>query len=253
MKKRLSEIGFSVFYLLAALVVIAVIGIVAWKVFAKKPGTMESSSNSQTTQNTQQVPKQELATYKNDKARITFQYPTTWKSESQDLVNPNDGSYDGTKGSITSPSGNKLVWNYVFVGGGGGQCEPLPSDQPFHPGNDCPSKQIISVEKVQTIKNPSNAPGDIFQDSMFITKTKYLSNASGEKESFQICLDPYFTSTTNGHTDMTPTPETVMGFLAPCEFFKIGFGANFSVNSEADFNSPDAKTAEQIMKTFNSY
>lgn len=70
--------------------------------------------------------------------------------------------------------------------------------------------------------------------------------------SYHICLDPYDTINTVTQEDETPHVGSFTGFVLPCNFYATGFNAQFDVKDENDFNSEDAKTAEQIMKTFNS-
>lgn len=243
--------GFSVIELLVVVIFLSIVGFIGWKVWTSRNG---AKSPSNTTQNSSRSSKTEVKdtwlTYKNDEAKITFQYPETWKSESSDTFRYDDGSFGGVGGSLTSPSGNKLSWIFQVAGGKGGDCEPAPADKPFAQGNKCASKQIISVEKAQTVKSPGTTFRNMFEDSLFITRTKYMS--TDNKVSYQICLDPYYTSQTDAHDDGTPHVGTQMGLLFPCAYWDTGFNAKFVVANEGGFKSADAKTAEQIMKTFNS-
>lgn len=253
MKKN--QKGFGILPVLLIIVVIFVLGIVSFRVFQKnETSQFDEQNTSKTSVSTAPNPTENEAGWQkftNEESGIQFSYPENWKSESADTVRYDDGSFGGVGGTLTSPNGNKLEWILQSAGGKGGDCSPGENDLAFSEGNVCHSKEILSVEKAQDVNNSSNALYRSFlKDSLFITRTKYLSSLSN-KITYQICLDPFYTSITDNHLDETPIPIVKMGLYFPCEYWSSGFNAKFEVKNEADFNSADAKTAEKIMKTFN--
>ncbi|HET7637497.1 MAG TPA: PsbP-related protein [Ktedonobacteraceae bacterium] len=253
MKKN--QAGFGAIGFIAIFIVIAVIGLATWRVLAHKSEDKKAPvANTTTTQQTAaETPKKEVKwlTYKNEEAGITFRYPEDWVHKAERIESY--GSFGGVSGTLTAPSGSKMTWVFQIIGGKGGGCEAAETDVPFAAGNKCSSKQIISVEKAQSIKPPTGKDyRNIFEDSLYITRTKHLSMWGDGKTTYQICLDPYYTSETNTHSDETPKPSTFMGLYFPCAYWDTGFNAKFEVPNEAGFNSADAKTAEAIMKTFDS-
>ncbi len=247
--------GFSIAGLVIILIVViatVVVGFYVWRSNHPVSSDAVSVNNASDSNSEKEVtkPKETWLTYKNEEAGITFQYPSTWHSESADILRYEDGAFGGIGGTLTSQAGNKLTWIFQLAGGRGGNCDPNPGDTAFMPGNKCSSKQVISFEKAQSVTPPTNKNfRNMFEDSLFITRTRYLSSIGGET-TFQICLDPFYTD--KSHIDETPRIGTRMGLLFPCEYWDTGFNAKFEVKSEADFTSPDALTAEKIMKSFNS-
>lgn len=202
-------------------------------------------------------------TYTNTDGGITFQYPSDWTSRVTEEAPYADGTFSGVYGVVTSLTGGQLGWIYRVAGGKDSpSCAPGANDSPFAPGNRCASKQIISVEQIASIKSSAGKKSsNLFKDKMYITKTKFDSGAPGyysgpspngsqypsHKTTYQICLDPY-----SNEDQALPKVGTEMGFELPCRYLSTGFNAVYPVNSLADFDSPDAKTAVLIMKSFNS-
>ena len=195
--------------------------------------------------------------YSNDEAGLTFKYPSSWKNQVTTI--PWDYGFAGISGTITSPSGNKLTWIYQVIGGkGDAECTPNARDVAFAANNACSSKQILSVQQIPSV-TPSLATSfrNMFGDSLYITETKYVAGKdgnplTGQKDTsptYQICLDPF----THDEGSPPPTLGTSMGFEVPCNYWDTGFNVEFPVKGAADFNSADAKTAIQMMKSFNSY
>jgi hypothetical protein len=228
-----------------------------------KSSTQPSKSNVATTPAPTYDSYADWSTYANQQAGLTFKYPSTWTSQ----VNPNStyttgSSFAGVSGTITSPSENALTWVYLVVGGKGGDCTPNPSDIPFAPGDKCASKQIVSVEQLQSVKPPTGKTfRNLFGDSLYITETKFdggpgffagypntTALAARDTVRYQICLDPFF----KNEGANPPRVGTTMGLEMPCSYWDTGFSVIFPVKSLADFNSPDAQTAKQIMRSFNS-
>jgi hypothetical protein len=241
MIRKSSSKGFSIAGVLIVLVALIVTGIAGWYVYQSHKNTV-STDHVNKQRNDKMV---SWETYRNEKTGITFQYPDTWKVETTENKSPHDGGWDAVVGTVTSPEGRKLTWTYSNVGGSGGDCFPEPGNKPFQSGNNCSSKQILSVEKVRELKGNNQSP--FFSDhTLFVTRTKYQERGSDTEVKYQICLDPY-------RDDQEPEPKTVMGLVFPCQFWRLGFNAKFEVKDEQAFNSSDAKTAERIMKTFNTY
>jgi hypothetical protein len=244
-----SEKGFAVLEVLAVLVTVAIIiGLAGWYVRAHQKGRPAASDQSQTSQkqdSSNDKKPEAWLTYKNEEAGLTFQYPENWESTAKETFRYDDGAFGGVGGTLTSQQGNELTWVYQVAGGKGGECKPNPGDVPFTSGNNCASKQIVSIEKISSVVPKTTSFRNLFEDNLFITRTKYMPSGASDKISYQICLDPF-------SEDEPPEVGTRMNLLFPCEFWDTGFNVKFEVKDEAAFNSPDAKTAERIMKSFNS-
>jgi hypothetical protein len=255
MKNSQSGLGHIVVIALIFLVV-GVIGFIGWKVYDIQHPEPKTDPVILKETKSPPTPKEEKVTwvtYKNEEAGLTFDYPDNWKHEVGETGRGDDGDFWGVSGTVTSPRGNELTWIYMLAGGSGGGCEPDPGDIAFEPGNKCSSKKILSVEKAQVVKmNPASTHRNMFDDQLIITRTKYLSSQPGSDITYHICLDPYYTSDIEANTERAPKVGTSMGLLFPCAFWKTGFNVRFDVKTESDFNSTDAKTAEKIMKTFDS-
>lgn len=251
--------GFGAIEGVVILVIVGLLGGVGWYVFDSNK-TNDSLDNAEKSNQVSTAKKSTDSSlyvgwkeYKHKDAKITFKYPITWVSHEDEDYRDEQG-FGGASGTVTAPSGKKLEWAYYFVGGKGGFCEPDLNDVPFKAGNKCSSKQILSVEEVGSIEAPKyddRENRDLFGDKLFITRTKYLST-NGEL-TYQICLDPYHTIKTEFLDDNTPHPGTEMGLLSPCEYWSAGFNVKFEVNNELEFKSTEAKTAELIMRSFNSF
>jgi len=252
--------GFSVYIVLLLIVVLGVLGSTGWlawrhsrKDTAIIPQSVETPAKKTVEPKTEEPTSVTWETYKNEEAKLTFKYPSTWESKVEGATYYNDGTFGGVSGAITSPQGHPLSWVYQIMGGKGGDCQPAANDIPFATGNKCSSKQIISAEKSRNVTAPVNTGfRNLFGDTLYITHTKYLASTSNAKPTYQICLDPYYTAKTNTHDDETPTAHTSMGLLFACEYWSTGFNAKFTVKDEADFTSNEAKMAEEIMRTFDS-
>jgi Tfp pilus assembly protein PilV len=279
LQRPTKQSGFSIVE--ASLIVFVVVALAAtsFVVYQRhKPISIKNSAATGSTQTTTQPkttdttttpaqpvdPYAEWKIYSDQQAHITFKYPADWTSK----INPNSyyttgTNFAGTSGTLTSPNGNTLTWIFQVIGGkGDAGCTPNPNDTPFSPGDKCASKQIISVEQIPSVRPaPGQTFRSLFGDSLYITETKVDTGASGsfasypgatppanDTTTYQVCLDPY---TANEGLD-PPKIGTVMGFELPCEYWDTGFGVIFPVKSATDFNSPDAKTAILIMKSFNS-
>jgi len=263
-KKSKVEKGFSVveaLLVIGTLVLIVAAGYVVYKGHHKTSSKPEASSTTNAVSNPQTTPTQDTnpyaswKTYMNQEAGLTFKYPPNWDSQVSEMQPYSDGSFAGAVGTLTSPSGNPLYWVYQVIGGKGDVgCTPAAGDTPFAPGNKCPSKQIISVEQIPSVKTTKTFR-NLFGDSLYITETK-ISEAYNpitgktleNSPSYQICLDPF----TDGEGKSAPVVSTVMGFELPCEYWDTGFNAMFPVANATGFNTVDAKTAVLIMKSFGS-
>lgn len=244
--------GFSVIGIIAVIVAVLAMGATGWYVWQKNQGGESTQTNntpgsSQRNDNTNAEEKQDIkwVAYKNKEAKITFEYPVTWKHEEGKTEYFEEGARLGqVTGAVTAPSGKKLEWVYAVWGGKGGSCTPGVEDVPFAQGNICSSKQIISNEKLPPLDGPNNP---LLRNPLHITKTKYRSSGDLSGITYQICLDPM----DEGSADSSK-PGVRMNLLFPCEFWSTGFNAKFQVDNEEDFNSEESRTAEAIMRSFDT-
>lgn len=83
----------------------------------------------------------------------------------------------------------------------------------------------------------------LFNDGLYITKTKYRPLGNGGDISYSLCLDAH-------SNDYIPRAhEPLMGVVFECGFWDTGLNMTYSVKSEADFSSDEAKIVEQIMRS----
>ncbi len=250
-KQRLGSQGFGLVYILLLIMVLSVVGFSFWRLHTgtSKPNT-KTAITSQGTRTksapTIDKPADQWIEYRNDQARILFKHPASWQVSTDAPRYADDGSLGEVSGKVTSPSGAELTWQYAVWGGGGGECEPGENDVPFADGNKCGSKQIYSADY---LPGPSLATNQVIRTQHFVfSKSKFRAQGSGLPSTYQLCLDTYYPDGQDLYAI-----GTTMGFLMPCGFFKTGFGATFPVASQADFSSPEAQTAEQIMRTFDTF
>lgn len=263
MTKHKDSRGFSVVGVLLILVVIGILGFTGWFVYrSQSAATEDYSSQAKTSQPTKPEavssadPYADWKTYTNQEAGLTFRFPASWKDNVADVIRYNDGSFGGVSGTLKSPSGNTLTWVYYLIGGKDGpMCSPAASDVPFSSTDKCTSKQIYSVEKIASVRGSNVAARNLFEDSLYITETKYytpggtrdsITERTSDKPMYQICLDAGY--------DSYPAPKvgTDMGVSEACDWYSTGFNVTFPVKDQAGFNTADAKTAKLIMKSFGS-
>jgi hypothetical protein len=258
-----NESGFSAIELIMVIVIIGLIGAVGYLVYRNHHKSTNKAVTSQSVKpaaNNKTVgTSSNWKTYTNNIAGLTFQYPSNWKINSSDLKPLDDGTWAGVSGSVTSPNNNKLIWIFQVVGGRGGNCEPNSGDVAFSSNNNCSSKEIISVEKLKSLNASQNKYSGTFEGGLYITKTKFspssnlpslypgMPSYSANTVSYQYCLDPSY----NDQYASPPKVGTKMGLLFPCEYWDTGFNAMFTVNGSSGFDSSDAQTALNIMKSFN--
>jgi hypothetical protein len=255
-----SQKGFSAIEGLLILIILGIIAGTSWYVLdsnKKTDNLLNAADNSKIlnasnskNKNNKTNQNEDWLTYKNEDAGLTFKYPASWSNKETDVQKSDKGEFWGVEGEVTSPDGKKMEWKFMVAGGKGGQCAPKEGDVAFRPGNKCPSKQILSVEKATEVKRAKTSFRDMFEDALIITRTKYM-NTSDNKITYQICLDPFYTGKTYKNEAPTAGAPT-MALLFPCQYWSTGLNAKYEVKNEADFNSPDAKTAEKIMKTFDA-
>lgn len=221
--------GFSIFELLFFVVTLSLLLFGGWHVYRSDKGIANKSV----------APTVGWKVFQDKDLHFQLKYPPTWTAvfDTTPLVF-SDQSYPQLAGSITSPSGKILIINERTVGGGGGGCPPGTADVPFAVGNNCPSKEFLSIEKVHTT----------FSSDAYITHTKY-SAGGGSKIEYNVCLDFDLTKYQALPTIDSPT----MGFLAPCEFFMVGFDVHMTVTSVEDFSSSDVQAAQTIMKSLQKF
>ena len=241
-RKTLVNSGFSTVLVLLLVIAITLASSIFLYVRKSNQKQIISSNNLSNTQKEEQ-----WAEYKNSDAKLKFSYPKSWvHTENANEYFEDPRELGRASGKLVSPSGKLFEWEFTIWGGGGGDCEPEAKDVPFAEGNVCPSKQIYSVEKLAIPTGPEN---ELFKKvkELVITKTKHRSSLAYSPITYQICLDDRWKS----NPELKPT--TTMGLLFPCEFWKTGFNARFEVENEAEFDSGEAKTAQEIMRTFDSY
>lgn len=249
--------GYTVVEGLLIILILVVIGGVGYMVYHNDHKTKAAPAST-----TKSGPAITWQTYSNQQAGFTYQYPSNWTNVT--TIEPLlDGSFAGVYGTITAPDGSKLAWIFQYVGGKSGGCTPNAGDKAFMPGDNCASKQIISVEQLPTLKPTSNKYAkDLFENGLYITQTKYdpgttalpplysgMPTYTANSTSYQICLDPNYSVANNGTPIVT---STTMRLLFPCQYWDAGFNAIFPVKGVSGFISPDAQTATKIMKSFNT-
>ena len=262
-----NEKGFNLLEAILIVFILLVIGFVGYMIYHNSHKNNSTNNSIKTTANSSSKQSTSInnvkwKTYSDQQGGFSYQYPSNWTNSVTQLPE-SSGSYSGVEGTVTAPDGNKLAWIFEYVGGKGGSCKPNTGDIAFAKGNNCASKQVISVQELPALK-PATTPyaKSLFEDRLYITETKYDpgSNAlpslypgmptyAANSISYQICLDP---SWTNSQYYTPPTIGTYMNLLFPCEFWDTGFNAIFPVKNASDFKSNDAQTAIKIMKTFNS-
>ncbi len=251
---RYRQQGFAHLSLILLLMVALVIGAVGWYVYDRQsPEPERGAVNiSELYTPTPMATPTEVAwvTYTDPLARLTFQHPQDWSHKIQESTNNDTEEFPGARGILTSPLGNSMIWNFSPHGGKGGMCEPGPNDRPFADNNNCASIEVLSVEKAQTIKDPQITNFRMpYQDTTYITHTHYKDERS---ETYNICLMPYWTGESENISPTIPKPHTYMGFLLGGCSGGAGFYVGYTVKTEAELTSDEAKTAEKIMKSFNS-
>ncbi len=261
---KTNQKGFTAVEGLLIVLILVVIGAVGYMVYRNDHNAKTTNTATKTT-----VAKQTKATnnvtwetYSNQQGGFTYQYPSNWTNSVTEQPE-SYGSYSGVEGTITAPDGNKLAWIFQYVGGRGGSCTPNSGDVAFAAGDNCASKQIISVQQLPALNSTTNQYAKtLFEDGLYITETKYnpgstalpplypgMPTYAANSTSYQICLDPSYTVADGG---TPPTTGTSMNLLFPCEYWDYGFNAIFPVKNASDFNSADAQTAVKIMKSFNT-
>ncbi len=242
--------GSTAFEVIIVLVITVIIGIVGVYVYMRQRVPVKSI-DSQKSAAVELLPipedvrEEPWTVYANEEAGLTFKYPANWKGEAHQSTR-SDGGFEGLSGTVTSPEGNILTWHYMIAGGKGGFCTDKEGYANFAPGNNCASKDILSIDKIPSVKAPSGkAFRNIFEDNLYITRTKYMPPGLSGEISYHICLDAY-----SGND--TPEVGITMGQLYPCDYNSTGFNVKYRVGSEPAFSRPDAKIAEQIMRSFNS-
>jgi hypothetical protein len=250
MHKRHNSLGFSAVEAIIIIVVVALLGLGGWLLYQrnqdKRTDTAKTSQESGGKTETPQEKEVAWKTYSHPEGGFTFDYPETWKNEAGDTEYYDSNKFGGVKGTITSPEGKKLDWTYSMTGGSGGDCVPAAGDQLFADGNTCSSRETLSVEKLPALEaSADTAVRSMFQDALFITHTKYRSSQAGSLITYQICLDASF-------ADSFPQKGTMMSLVFPCDFWRTGLNMKFVVDGPQGFKSDEAKTAEQIMRTFDS-
>ena len=254
MKAISRQPGLGAIELLLAIVTIVLVGLVGWLGYQR---LMVIRPSSGTTKSDKVMGSADTysgwKTYTNVDGGVTFKYPANWSSNVAQEIKYSDGSFGGVSGALTSPSGHKLAWVYNVIGGKDGPgCTPPATDTPFAQGDTCDSKQILSVEQIPSVGPAKGASPSLFEDRLYITETKYEQGTfMGGKSSpvtYQICLDPYF----NDEADLFPKVGTKMGFELPCNYWSTGFNVEFFANSQADLSSPDAQTAQLVMRSFGT-
>lgn len=257
MNKSSSNAGFGILELFLAIATVALLALIGWMAYrgiTAKPATTATTGTKSSSASTQAADSYAgWKTYSNQDGGMTFRFPANWSSQVEQEIKYDDGSFGGVSGSLTSPSGHKLTWVYNVIGGKGDAiCTPAANDVPFAAQNKCASKQILSVEKIPSVKPIQNTLRNLFEDELYITETKYRAGLpdSGQASdiTYQICLDPFFDS----DSQLFPKVGTAMGFELPCEYWDTGFNAEFHANNQADLSSADAQTAKLIMRSFGT-
>lgn len=148
-RSRITNNGFAIVegLLIAVLIgLVVLVGVYVWR--ARNSSSVALPSSSQASQSTDKYANwKELSS---DIAFANLRYPPNWKVEEETVSQKlDDGSKARTRRTtITSPRGTVVHMYAADGGGGGGQCEPKPTDTPFTDGNECPSEEYLSSESL---------------------------------------------------------------------------------------------------------
>jgi hypothetical protein len=241
MRKK-NQLGFTVievmFFVLVALIIAGAIFFVG-----KRMGKMDTKPETAVSQNTSTADDGSTAnwkTFEDKRNKVSFKYPSDWKVDitKSDASVADDGKGDFLGGTVTSPSGKVSLGYSNFIAGlGGGSC---PDDFP------CPTIDILALSDVSGLKGA-------FQ---YIEKITYWKgNGDGYTPAF-------------GLIDADTAKSLKVGSIQRNDFYLTAaftddggqFALNFAPNSGlADFktyeaakaylDSPEAKTAKQIIKS----
>jgi cytoskeletal protein RodZ len=268
MKNKHNNAGFGV---LAALIVIAVLGIVGfagWYVLvARKTPTnnanvTRASTSEQTKKsanNTTQVTAEEPLSkvFEDPTKLVSLKYPDTWKVDTN--TTRLDDNHAIVTTTVTSMQGTVLNVNLDW-GGKGGDCVPKDADKPFQKGNDCPTIEYLTSEPTG-IKNvydyiyhrTSTAMEEEFAASNIVLTSKHYADQKGNSQ--------YVIGLVSSNGDNTATVnKPFMGFVTPDDFFTVydknkqskGYvHACASFADEAQLRSKDATTVKNILRSLS--
>lgn len=245
--KNQKQLGFSIVAVLVILTILTTIlgGWLVWSRNNKEPSNNHQADVSSSEPTINENPAEAWVEYRNQPARIKFEHPKSWENLPGIVQAFDDGQLGEVSGILRSPSGSELEWHYTIWGGKGGYCQPDPGDVSFAEGNNCSSKHIYDVAVLPEMSIKQNILLDA-SARLALTKTKYKSDSSSPVK-YQICLDDF------DRSDGPPKKGTTMGLLFACEYWSTGFNMKFEVPDEAAFDTQEAKIAEQIMRSLDTF
>lgn len=256
MKK--SQKGFAVVEAVIILVIVAVVGVVAWTVGKHSAKTPEPTTTNKSTQS--QTPVGSIRgwnTFVDRRDRLYFQYPTDWEANiKKTAYQSNDIKGDMLSGIIKSPSSKvEILYSNFEAGVGDPGCDPPgepPTDQ-TPPLLKCPTIDILTADDLPNIKD---------------TNMKYIEKISHWKDktdfyipSFGLAIDstdfPLKVGTISGQSDtfMRTNFTDDAGIFAHNWTIDRNPQDGFPTYDQAKafLNSDEVKTAKQIILSIKRY
>ena len=114
--------GFSPYFFIIILLILAALGFAAWRVFKTEPATesADTSQSQSTAEETEAAP--QLLTYQSPAEGLKFDYPATWTKADKAVTAPDDVAADYDAITLTSPSGATVLWD-SYLDGIGSACD----------------------------------------------------------------------------------------------------------------------------------
>jgi hypothetical protein len=244
---RRDKSGFGAIGILFLVICVTAIGVAGWYVWQRTHRAEESPVVVHHEQNAAGDAAEAL-TYTSQMGKFSLQYPSDWVLDTtEEDTNPD---LLGSAATLTSPNGTVITLQ-SDLGGKGGGCEPAATDEPFAPGNTCPSSEYLSSEVLPVDSVYGKLIDDRIERTDVLLITKHYADQSGESQ--------YLIGVTNSSsTSMTEVNEPVMGFVLP-EIFVTHFDAQgtflpyvyvYASSTSADFFTNSEGTAvKAILRT----
>lgn len=254
MKKN--QRGFSAVEGLLFLIVLGLIGFVAWYVYHTKntvDKTLSTSNSASTTSSAEGTTLDKK--YSDGVGNFSVKYPANWKLVSSTA---SDSRGQSSIATLTSPTGTVLNLD-VDLGGKGGDCVPASGDKAFQANNTCPSweylsSEVVPINNVYYAADTDQPDGSIsiaYKKTNIVLATIHYADPSG-KSTYLIGL----TQSNESEPVVVNSPQ--MGLYAPEEFFTVYDSSGkfepyiyaFATGSSSAFlTSKDADTIKSILRS----